>query len=247
MDNYFIQYFKTNVKGMAEFRLNFLFDMISLLVVNSAFYGSVLYLAYTNNGFGDYSFKDITLGLSIMQLGYILGIGFFKGVFDMQENIISGTFDSLLIRPINSFAHMLFSRIDFKVIGEFPPLIILLFILNDISLLPFVLFFGICSAVIFNLSTCLVNCIPFFIEMNNDIESFDITANFSNYPPSIFNDFMKFLGLFIFPGLMISFGPVMILKDNSFAFVYFGFIAILIIAFIIVYNLGLKKYRSAGY
>lgn len=247
MANYFATYLKTNIKGMAEFRLNFIFDILTLFLVNSAFYGSILYLAYSNGGFGEFSFKDIALAMSIMQLGYILGIGFFKGVFDVQNDIISGNFDSILVRPINSFIHILIRRIDFKVIGEFPPLIILLFLINDLSLLPFILFFGIFSALLFNLSISIFNCAPFFIELNNMIEPFDITINFSNYPPSIFNDFMKFIGFFIFPGLMVSFGPLMILKNPSFAFIYFGFIAILIIAFIIIYNLGLKKYRSAGY
>jgi ABC-2 type transport system permease protein len=231
---------------MVEFRLNFLFDIITMFLVNLLFYGSILYLAYSNNGFGEFSFNDIIMSVTIMQLAFIVGIGFFRGMDTLQSSIITGEFDKILVRPINSYFHILISEVNLKIIGEIVSLIILLFLNNPINI-PFILVFGIFSAVIFNLSLLLFQCIPFFTDMNNEIDFFDLVLGFSNYPPSIFNSFMKFLGFFIFPGLMISFGPIMILKNPSFAYVYFGFIAILITAFVIVFNLGLKRYRSAGY
>jgi len=219
---------------------------VTIFFVNLAFYGTVIYLAYTNNGLGGLSYNEIIMGIAIMQIAYILGIGFFKGADQMSYEIISGELDFLLIRPINAYLSILIHRIRLTVIGEIIPLIVLL-LLNDPANIPFIIVFGIFSAVIFNVATCLFSCIPFFTDVNNDFEFFDLIIGFANYPPGIFNDFMKFFGLFIFPGCMISFGPVLLLKDPSFAWVYFGFIIILITAFIIIFNLGLKRYRSAGY
>lgn len=246
MANYLLKYLEVNLKAMSEFRFSFFFDIITMFIVNFAFYGSVLYLAYTNNGLGGLNYEEVLMGITIMQLAFIIGIGFFKGAEQMSYEIISGELDFLLIRPINTYLSILIHRIKLTVVGEIPPLIILLF-LNNPANIPFIIIFGMISAVIFNIVTCLFSCIPFFIDLNNDLDFFDLIIGFANYPPGIFNDFMKFFGLFIFPGCMISFGPVLILKNLDFAWVYFGFIAILITAFVVIFNLGLKRYRSAGY
>jgi ABC-2 type transport system permease protein len=242
----FKKYFVANLKAFSEFRLSFLFSSFSMLVTNFFFIGSILYLAYKFNGIGSLSFEMILFALTVTDFAYIFGLTFFLGVTRFQEIIINGELDRLLIRPISLYEHILIYRINPSFLAEIMSGLVLI-ALCPINLWPFIFFFSITGAILMNLNLYTLNLLPMFLDLNKPVNFFDLYTSLAFYVPDIYFDVLQKIAFFIIPGAMVGFGAAYALSSFNWVIIYFSFFIFSIIAFLVLSNIGIKKYRSAGY
>lgn len=240
------KYIWMNIKAASEYRLDFIISNISMMATNAIFLGTVIFLSHSFNGIGGLTYQEFLAGMIIGHFSFVIGLNFFPGTRHLQSEIISGDLDKLLMRPISFYKHSLIYRFSPYFIGEILTLIALL-TLVDPSWLPFILIFSVFGGIMMHAATLFYSCLPFFIEHNYENPSFDMIISFLTYPPDIFAGAIKYIALYVFPGGIIAFGPLILLKNPWFAWVYFGFTAFTVLACWAALHFGLKKYKSVGY
>lgn len=235
-----------NIKAMVNFRLDFIISNLTMLITNFLFMGAILYLAYQTEGFGLLTFEEFIFSFAVGNIAYILALNFFSGLTKMQQTIISGDFDKLLLRPISAYTHILFHKINPFALAEILTAIIFL-VLVPVTQWPLLFFFSLCSAVILHYTIVAYNTLPFYIDMNSDVHFWDLLVTFLFYPTYMTNAITKFFSFVVFPGALVTFGPVLSMKFPLVGLLYFGYLVGIVIIATILFKKGLKRYRSAGY
>lgn len=241
-----LKYVLINLKAVSEYRADFLFKNVMMLLNNSIFYSVFIFMASRFDGISFLSYTDIICGLAIGHLSYAIGLNFYRGIIDVQDWIINGELDTLLIRPVGIYWHILVKKINESAISECIWAIILLFLVPMDRWL-FVISFSLLGAIIIHFAVFIWSLIPFFVDTNRELKSFEMIISFQLYPPVIFDNLLRFMALYIFPGGMLSFGPVIASHYPGFFIPYFSMVILLPILFFILLKLGLYRYRSAGY
>lgn len=245
-DNLLAIYFRANLRAVTEFRLDFLLSNLSMLITNATFMGAIIFLAYRLGGIGSFSFEEVLMAFTIGHISYILGLNFFTNVPGFGDMVIDGELDKLMIRPISVYLQVITNRINPYTLAELITGVVFL-LMNDVSRWPFIFLFCISSAIILHFSVFTLQSLPLFLDMNFAPNFFDPVVSFLFYPPDIYQGVVKMFALFIFPGAMISFGPLIGLQTPFFFLIYYGFAVLVTVLFFAVFSSGLKRYRSAGY
>jgi ABC-2 type transport system permease protein len=243
--NLFKKYFFANLKANSEFRLSFIFSNLALIFTQTLFIGSTIYLAYKFEGIGSLTYEQILLSITIIHFSYTIGLNFFSGVAILQKIIINGELDRLLLKPISLFEHILIYKVNPFFIAEILFLFILI-LLNPVSNYIFLLF-AIPGAILMILNLYTLGLIPMFIDMNREIRIFDLYLQFGFYPPEVYFDVLQKIAFFIVPGAMVGFGAMYAIYDFNWLLIYIIYFLFSIFIFLFLSELGIKKYRSAGY
>ena len=239
-------YLKASMRALVSFRGSFLISGISMTLTNMMLFLPLYFLSAQYNGFGVLTHELVTMGLAISLLSYTIGINFTSGIVDLQEIILSGELDKLLLRPISVYKHLLIYRINSWMLGEVIGSIILL-LLNPISSWPIIILLGISGGILFNHIAILANISPLFVRQDREHSFWETIIAFSIYPPTLFPEFGRIISLYILPGAMTAYGGILILIDPSYSWIYFGFIALIVAITHLLLHFGIRKYTSAGY
>lgn len=180
----------------------------------------------------------------------------FREVYRFRQHILSGNFDLLLVKPVNSLFRILFGGTDF---------------LDFITLAPFVLFIGIVfiqlpqisfsSVVLYILLliNALIIAASFHIlvmslailtlEIDHAIMIYRDVISMGKLPVDIYGEPLRSFITFVIPvGIMMTF-PVKsllgLLSSNA-VFMAFAFGIILFLTSLTVWNYALRQYTSAS-
>ena len=256
-------YFKYNIQSELEYPANiigwtiinpfhFVFGIISLKIIISSF-----------QPLGGWTFEQAMFlyGLGTMSHGF--SILLFDQTWYMDSKITEGTFDLLLIRPLNVFFQYCFERFNFPGISN--------------MLCGIIMFWYGCHIVDFNftpINTLLITIVIFgatlirggiftitgslsfwilrvrqIIYIDNSL--FDLT---NKYPMSIFPQLIQGIFTFLLPIGFVCFYPASEFFNIKTQFTLPGNLCVwtlvigivLYIIGILVFNFGIKRYESAG-
>ena len=216
------------------------------------------FLTYQNtNGFPNWNIDQMLLFQSIAI--FVNGLDrtfFWRAGWTVADEVRNGTFDRLLLLPINTIKFISFKSVGLEHLGEviisialMSYTIIRLNITITASIL-FMFFLFVLLSMIFYFSILLIriSIIVVNIKAARVGELTRTIKSFASYPTSIFGKAMSFILRYIFPLAIIAQFPAELLlgriSDNIFI------IGIVIITFYIISNKiwknTLKKYVSAG-
>lgn len=179
----------------------------------------------------------------------------YREVYRFRPQVISGNLDLILVKPYHPFLRVLVGGVDFLDLLLLVPyfFLLLFFIFQEkISFFSFFLYLtlvinGLIISTAFHIFVLALGLLT--TEVDNAIMIYRDILNLGRFPIEIYQQIISFIFTFIIPiGVMITF-PVkalfhfLSLKNIIFSFFISFFLLLLSIKF---WQIGLKKYQSAG-
>lgn len=256
--NLFLNYMSMHLKVKMQYKISFIFTLLaqSLIVFLELFVLKSLFTKFKL--LNEYNINELYLNFSVIWLGYSLGQTLGRGFDKFSNQIKTGNFDLLLIRPRNIFIQIIGSEIYYEKISRIISTLIL-FIYSSIKVINsfnifniFLLLAMIIGSFIISLSIFIIGAsICFYtIEGLEIINIFsDGTKQLAQYPMGIYNKIIKVVFTFIIPITLINYYPIEYLTgrlSNNLYLLFPLLSCIIIIPAILLFKLGLKKYKSSG-
>lgn len=253
-----IKYFKMHLKTKLEYKVSFILTLISqLFVLLSALF--VIYSLFTKFGsLKQFSINECLLSFGIVQLGFYTAEFIFRGFDNFSKLVKYGKLDILLLRPENIFLQILGSDIGLtkitRVLGSVFILIYALIKCNiDITVFNvFILILTLIGSLMLYGSIYILGAtLSFYI-----IEGMEIiniltcgSREIGQFPMGIYSKKVLMFFTFIIPLSCVNYYPVMYIlgKSNNLLYAISPVLSIIIIIpSILIFNHGLKKYKSCG-
>ena len=254
----YFKYLKMHFKTILQYKTSFILSFITQIPVFLSYYFVILSLFDKFNNIKGFTKYEVLLTFGIIQFGYAFNECFIRGLDQFDHQIIEGTFDRILIRPANIFLQAAVQDVDFVKISRLLQAIIVIIIsiinlkidFNFFKVITFILmllssitiFFG-----IFVLAAAYCFITIEGLEVRNVFT--DGGKNMAQYPIGIFKKGFVYFFTFIIPYAFVNYYPLMYFtgKNNN---PLYGFsptiVFIYLIPCILLFNLGVKKYSSAG-
>lgn len=260
----YIEFIKLRILGVAEYRKAFLIGAIAQFVSYFAEF-FLIWVVVTRfqsiNGWGA-SEVLVLYGLNLCSYA-IAGFFFFSPTAQLSVMIKDGTFDELLIKPLNSFWYLICREFNTGYLSHFIlSLIVIIYSLSslDLSFSPvniiFLIFTLLGGALIQGAALILTSVPSFWVIENKGLKDilFFQAKGFIRYPISIFATPIQIILTLILPYAFINFYPAQFFLDkNDFSIFHSAFqyltpivgVTLFIIAYL-SWNIGIRHYKSTG-
>ena len=253
-----VNYMFIHLKVKLQYKISFIFTMITqfLTVFVEIF---VLKSMFSKFSLLDrYNIYELYLNFSIIWLGYSLAQLLGRGFDKFSNLIVDGSFDLLLIRPRNLYLQIIGSDIYYEKITRVLSTLIL-FIYSSTKVLDsftlsnlFMLLMMVLGSFIVIMSLFIIGASVSFYTIQG-IEFINIftdgTKHVCQYPMSIYSKIVRHIFTFIIPITLLNYYPLEYLtgRVNNNLYIFLPIIPCLfIIPAIIIFKIGLKKYKSSG-
>ncbi len=223
---YFIIYkecLKISFATQASYRLNFLLSNLISLISNTLFPLVTLLIYGSGASFPGWSLYEVLLIQSIFTLSTGVNNIIFNGLlWATTDYIVHGSFETVLIKPVNPLFYIIASTIQLDNLGLCLGGIIVFFVslsyIGPVSFvmgLQFLLFF--LSGIFIMMGLSLIMAAASFKWVGNGRlpEIFDSIKNFGKYPQSIFSKTIIGITSFIIPVAMIGYFPASALLGKT--------------------------------
>ena len=179
----------------------------------------------------------------------------YREVYRFRPQVISGNLDLILVKPYHPFLRVLVGGVDFLDLLLLVPyfFLLLFFIFQEkISFFSFFLYLtlvinGLIISTAFHIFVLALGLLT--TEVDNAIMIYRDILNLGRFPIEIYQQIISFIFTFIIPiGVMIAFPVKALFNFLSFNNVVFAFFIsfLLLLLSIKFWQIGLKKYQSAG-
>ena len=260
----YITFLKNYLKSKTEYKFSFFLDIISPFIIFVGIYLSIWIILLQFKQIGDWNMFDVLFMYNINLFCWGVS-GFFLKVpmLELGGYIARGEFDIYLLRPVNSLLHLVLKNFDYPSIG-----IVSLSLIVFIAYLPeFNISWTISKLIFFPiilLSGTIIHCAIMIIAgalnfwFTKAEQAVNMTVygvkRFIDYPIFIFNKAIQFIITFIIPYAFVNFYPSQYLLDKREPVIFtpvFIFaspiVSIIFFCFyLVIWNVGIKKYQSTG-
>ncbi len=259
-----LSYLIAHFKARTEYRFMFAMDIFASMILYAMGYLGIWIILNRFEVIQGWTFYEVMLLFNLNLLAFGLSSFFLKAPMQMLGVMIQqGSFDQILIKPINPFLHMLVRQYYHTFIGHIMLATIMLSIsfynLNIHWTLIKVVFLGLDlmgATLIVSALWVATGSLSFWIINVRPIQStfvYDIREAV-NYPVSIYGKAITVLLTFIIPYAFISFYPAQYLLDGKGETLFhpvlqYGTPVVGIVMFLLAYKLwtiGVNRYESTG-
>jgi ABC-2 type transport system permease protein len=236
-----------------EYRASFLFQVLAMVLNNSAF---IVFWLILFNQIGDdlngYGFGDIMFLWALASTGYGIAVVFFGNSAFISKIIYNGELDVYLLQPKPVVLNLVISRMVISGWGDIAYGIVLYIFSQPMNLQSVALFvvFALLMALLMVSLRIFYHCLTFFL--GNAEEFADTAAHlmlvFMLYPGSIFKSPATLVLHSLIPAALAAWIPVEIFKDFDplkMAILIGADLLILMIA-LGTFHLGLRYYESGN-
>ena len=250
---------KQELKRFLEYKSDFAMGIISFLMAQTL---NLLFIWIV--------FSNIPnlVGWSLEEIVFLYGFSLIpKGIdhllFDnlwtfANFTVKNGDFDKYLVRPVNTLFYVMTEKFQIDALGELSMGIVLVagvlpHLSIEIDILKILLFFLVIpfSSLIYTGIKILTASISFWIKQSGNITySLYMVSDFSRYPVTIYNNFVKGMLTYIIPFSFVAFYPVKYFLTGENIILNIGLTFLipifLMILSVLIWNKGVKNYESAG-
>ncbi len=254
-----VTFIKLNLKKIMEYRIDFIMGIIPLIVtriLGVVFIGLVFQKIPKLNG---WSFEQVLLIYSFYTLASGVYQLFFENLRSMKAYIFSGTFDSVLIRPLPPLLYILMLSFNEYSIGQMIVGTIIMGYAWNLLMLPItvvtvllIIFYVFMGAFVLGAISLLSVTILFYTEGTfSPLSAFHSMEQFVKYPLAIFNKYIQVFLTWVLPLGFISFYPaIYFIPEVRKPFPVLLVTPIIVFAFfsvaVLVFNSGFKRYTGTG-
>lgn len=252
----FLLFSQFSLKSVAQVRLGIIFFIMGKILRFIMFFFFVYFLVSktkTLKGYGPNHAVFFYLTFNIIDTTSQL---LFREVYRFRPLIVSGDFDTVLIKPFHPFLRILVGGVDFlDLLMLGPYLLLTLFFalkIGSFSLINLFFYFGL-------LTNALILSTAFHIfvlalgimttEVDHTIMIYRDLISLGRFPMEIYKEPVRGIFTFIIPvGIMMSFPPKALFGLLSPSLVLFSFLMsfLLLAASLKFWDLAIKKYQSWG-
>lgn len=247
------------IKSEMEYKLSFFLLMISSALGTLVTVLGVIFLLQKFGAVGGWKIEEVMLITGIAIFGYTVVEMFLRGLDMLYTRIKSGILDQMMIRPRRILYQVACSDFQMHKIGRLiESIILIIYGLSNVniewSLYKIIVFILILvgSNIVFAALQILKAAFCFWtidgMELMNILQ--DGGRDLSSYPLSIYKDWFAKFFTFIVPFGMCNYFPILYLLGKNESPFWYGLTPIFTIPFllamILVWNIGLKNYKSTG-
>jgi ABC-2 type transport system permease protein len=256
----YFKYMSILLKSQMEYRTSFILLSIGQFFVPFLVFISIFLFFQRFPNIAGWSLYEVALCYSVIHIAFSLSECFARGFDAFSSIVVSGDFDRILVRPRGTIIQVLGSKFEFTRIGRLAQsIIVLIFSLTNLTIVwnsykavTFILM--IISGIfiftgIFMLSASLCFWTIEGLEVMNIFT--DGGREMSQYPLSIYKDWVRKFFTFVIPFGTVNYLPLMFILDkvhgSSFIYMFTPLLGLLFLfPCVFIWNLGVKHYKSTG-
>jgi ABC-2 type transport system permease protein len=256
----YFKYVSILLKSQMEYRTSFILLSIGQFFVPFLTFLSIFMLFQRFPNIGGWSLYEVALCYSIIHISFSLSECFARGFDSFSSTVINGNFDRILVRPRTTVLQVLGSKFEFTRIGRLAQsIIVLIFAITNINVnwniyKSITLLLMILSGIFIFVGIYMLGASLCFwtIEGLEVINIFtDGGREMSQYPLSIYKEWVRKFFTFIIPFGTVNYLPLMFILEKEGATNIFNmfiplFGIIFVIPCVLVWNFGVKHYKSTG-
>ncbi len=215
----------TQIRTQLQYPVAFLFDVFATAIVTASYFGSLALIFQRFEGIGEWTLGEVAFLYGLIEAAFgvmdMLFSGFDPPFFGQQ--VRRGSFDQLLLRPVNITLQVLGSRIEVRRLGRITQgalILALALVLTDvhwtlvkIAYLPVVF----ASLVSFFGGLFIIGSTITFWTVES-IEVINILtyggSEMMAYPMHIYQDWMRHFFTFIVPAIFLNYYPALFFLDK---------------------------------
>ncbi len=206
-----------------EYRVNFLTNVVMSLLWMGWGIVSATILFQVRNRIGDWNYNEVlmVIGLYTMFTGVIEAF-FRPNVTNIIEQIRDGTFDFVLLKPVNAqFYASLRSIVIWRLFDIAAGAFIILYALRQLGIMPapiqiatFLAMVVLAAVIVYSLWLMMVTLAFWFIKVDNLTELFNAFYEAGRFPISVYQGWVRALLTFVIPIAFITTFPAAILLNR---------------------------------
>lgn len=254
----YLKYMSMHLRTALEYRESLLLACVGQMLMLLSFYVSIWFLFERFNSVGGFSFHEILLCSSAINLGYSLNNMLGRGFDAFPRNVKSGKFDTMLIRPRGLFMQIVCSELRLNQLFNIAEsAVIFVYAIGKLPVAwhPYRIFVLFCmtagTAVIF-FGVFIAGAALSFITIDG-LEVINILTNggreMAQYPMGIYRKEFLYFFTYIVPLACVNYYPFLYVigrTDNA----LYGLLPFTSVIFMLactaLWKMGLKKYSSTG-
>lgn len=254
-----LQFFIVKWKELVEYRASFIIGLFGLLCVNGASLVSISILLSNFPAISGWTFWEISFNYCLFLASLGLHKLFFRNIMNLQEYIVTGQLDLMLVKPYGLFLQLVgygFSITDSTdfLIGIVGIVISLHSLTIKVNLFLIILFLMI-GVLIFTLILTIIASLSFFVIRVDRIlyATMEVQEAVQHYPLSIYGRPFRYLVSTILPYGFINYYASLILLEKvqgrELMIVVLSYVSIILllgIVAVVLWKKGRLKYASSG-
>ncbi len=250
----YFAYVLINLKKLKQYKADLIFNILSIFIWVSVGVFNIFIIFKNTNSFAGWDFSETALLYGTWSLTFSIYNTFGSGVLEIENYIITGNLDMLLLKPISTLYQVISSRINVMGIAFliFGSIMVFIFSIkvsitwSFIKILYLIVTIITGGILIFS-SYLIIGCIAFWtLKSNAAIRvGYDI-HKFAQYPLDIYGKQIKVLLVFIIPYAFSNYYPIAFLlgKSNIFYSIISPIVSIVLFIFaLLIWKMGLKNIR----
>ncbi|WP_088011248.1 ABC transporter permease [Gottfriedia acidiceleris] len=256
----YFKYLQILFKSQMEYRTSFwLLTAGQFLIPFSMFAG--LYFLFERFGqIKGWTFYEVALCFAIIHMAFALSECFARGFDSFSSLVVNGSFDRVLVRPRSTIVQVLGSKFEFTRIGRLvQSLIVLIWAISSLSIdwssmkVITIILMIISGVFIFTGIFILAATMCFWTIQGLEVVNIftDGGREMAQYPLNIYQKWVTKFFTFVIPFGCVNYLPLMYLLDKTEGNAYLYMLAplagiIFIIPCLVVWEIGVRHYRSTG-
>jgi len=247
---------KTALARALSYRLNFLLSLIITIGYNAVFPLVSVLIYRSGAGFPGWNFYEVLLmqSIFIMSQGFA-SIMFSNVLWTTMQHIREGSFEIVLLKPLNPLFFLIASNFDPESFGLILGGTVLFAFslahneLTSAAAIPqFILLFAAGFSVMAGINMIMAATSFKWVGNSRIPEIFDSILTFGKYPVTIFPNVIKGIATFVIPVGMIGFFPASALLGRLDISVMFAVIpcVLFMLAGVFLYQFMVKLYEGVG-
>jgi ABC-2 type transport system permease protein len=255
--NIYLSFIIVNIKRLLEYKVDFVFNMIAIIVWLSTGLINISIIFTTLDTFNGWDLSQMGLLYGMWSLTFSIYNAFGNGILDIEKNIITGKMDTLLTKPVSPLLQIICSKISTMGLGLlFFGITIVIISASKVNIewnvfkIIYIIITSFTGGILIFSTYLILGSLAFwFIRSKSAIRvGYDIHT-FSQYPIDIYSKNIKFILIGVLPYAFTNYFPVAFILGK--VGIFYGVLSpiISIIIFFIsikIWNLGLKNYEGTG-
>ena len=251
-----LKYISMHIKSQLEYKSSFIFLSIAQLMT-FFIYCLTFYSLFDKFGIvKSFNIYQVILCFSVVQFGQSFSEALLRGFDKFSEIIKHGQLDLLLVRPQNIYIQIIGYKIEIsKFVKSLISIVLLIYACIKLQIgvvhIGTIILMLIGSTIVFS-SVLIIGAALCFVTIEG-LEVINIfiygTRDFAQYPIGIYNKAVRIFFTYLVPIALTTYFPMLYITgiSNNIWYIFLPLLSILtLIPACLVFNFGMKKYKSTG-
>ncbi|PGZ92203.1 ABC-2 family transporter protein [Bacillus sp. AFS029533] len=256
----YFKYLLILFKSQMEYRTSFWLLTIGQFLIPFSMFAGLYFLFERFGQIKGWTFYEVALCFAIIHMAFALSECFARGFDSFSSLVASGNFDRVLVRPRSTIVQVMGSKFEFTRIGRLlQSLIVLIWALNSLSIewssmkVVTIILMIISGVFIFTGIFILAATMCFWTIQGLEVVNIftDGGREMAQYPLNIYQKWVTKFFTFVIPFGCVNYLPLMYILDKTDGKAYLYMLSpvagiIFIIPCLLVWQIGVRHYRSTG-